>query len=817
MRLTLRTLLAYMDEILEPSDREELAKKVESSEFAHDLIHRTKDTMRRLRLSAPQVLGTGMALDPNTVAEYLDNVLPPESVADFERICLESDVHLAEVASAHHVLTMVLGEPAEVDPLARQRMYGIPVEAERRKHAHAEPVYASPTAPINYAEVTPAPHVFSPHAPPAPQPVAAQLDVPDYLRANAWTRHGTLLAACAAVLLLAVGWLIYTAFPGWFGTGQQVAVAPQNAEVTTNLQPQAIPPVEPGTEVIAEEVDETVVAETVEAAPETTATAQVAEAPSSATQGAAAPIVSTSPPPLNMPAMPTATAPTASAPQPSTTATPPQTVGMDESDYGYDEATTPAGVQPTPPQVTSETTTTNVVPPQSANPAPSPNDLAVSTPVIPPQPDQNAPTTNLVESAGVGDIGQAAAAPDAMPTTAAEEVTAATAATQAEPIELGTYLDGKNLLLRFDPQSGAWFRLAPRSTLQSGDKLLALPAFYPKLALASGLHVKLSGGSLITLGPSAAGSNEPAIDVGYGKVVFVNTSNAESGLQLSIGGESADVRLGRNATLAVDVVPKYQPGQDPRKSPAPLVAELFARDGDITWSDASGKREIPAPAQWKIEGGVPGPPSANATFPDWIDQEPVEQRSEKLFGAPAVEVALQPSRPVEEQLLELYESSRRREVKSLVARSSVYAGLFVPFVEALRDSDQKASWKMHIDTLRSAMALGPDSAERIYQTLVEQRGQQAADDLYQMLCGYDPSQFASTDEFRNGLGTRLVDWMENDSLDYRVLAVQDMSELTGMRLMSNPAGAPTERARGVRLWRQRLKDGEIELAKPAAP
>ncbi|MGD9632847.1 MAG: hypothetical protein AB7G28_24540 [Pirellulales bacterium] len=845
MRLTLRTLLAYMDEILEPSDREELAKKVESSEFAHDLIHRTKDTMRRLRLSAPQVLGTGMALDPNTVAEYLDNMLPPESVADFERICLESDVHLAEVASAHHVLTMVLGEPAEVDPLARQRMYGILAESEIRKHAHAEPVYASPAAPANYAEVTPAPHVFSPNTPPAPHHAAPHADVPDYLRANSWTRHGTLLAACAAVLLLAVGWLIYTAFPGWFGQRQQVAVATTNSDattesdatnsdMTTNLQPPANPPVEPGDEVVEEEVSESVVTESVEAAPETSTAAPSAEASAMSAPSAAAPAMAISPPPLNMPALPTATQPTvtspAVAPPTAATTTPPQTVGMDESDYGYGETAAPAEnqqavvEQPAPPPAATEAMTANVVPPQTENPAPQPTDLATSTPAVPPQPvvppqsvtppqaELNPPATNVADSAAVpGNVAPAAAAAEAMPPETVVE------AAPAEPVELGTYLDGKNVLLRFDPQSGAWFRLAPRSTLQSGDKLLALPAFYPKLALASGLHVKLSGGSLITLGSSADGSNEPAIEVAYGKVVFVNTSNEESGLKLSIGGQAADVRLGRNATLAIDAVPKYQPGQDPRKLPAPLAVEMFARDGNVTWTDAAGKREIPAPAQWKMEQGVPTPPSANAAFPDWIDQEPFEQRSEKLYGAPAVEVALHPARPVEEQLLELYESSRRREVKSLVARSSVYAGLFVPFVEALRDSDQKASWKMHIDTLRSAMALGPDSAERIYQTLVEQRGKQAADDLYQMLCGYDPGQFASVDDFRNGLGTQLVDWMENDSLDYRVLAVQDMSELTGMRLMSNPAGAPTERARGVRLWRQRLKDGEIELAKPATP
>jgi hypothetical protein len=125
MRLTLRTLLAYLDDTLEPSEIKRIGQKVAESETARDLIARIKMVTRRRRLTTPPLTGSADKFEPNTVAEYLDNELPPEQVEEIEKTCLESDVHLAEIGACHQILTLVLGEPALVPPSAKRRMYGL--------------------------------------------------------------------------------------------------------------------------------------------------------------------------------------------------------------------------------------------------------------------------------------------------------------------------------------------------------------------------------------------------------------------------------------------------------------------------------------------------------------------------------------------------------------------------------------------------------------------------------------------------------------------------------------------------------------------
>jgi hypothetical protein len=204
MRLTLRTLLAYLDDTLEATEIKQIGQKVAESDAAQELIARIKQVTRRRRLTTPPATGPN-SFDPNTVAEYLDNEADGDAVAEVEKMCLESDVHLAEIASCHQILTLVLGEPALVPPTAKERMYGL--------------VQGREAIPFRKATAPTSPHQQGHSHPDTDADEMLLLGMP-FHRRSSWLRWA--LPLSAAVLLVVLGLALYQAIAG-FGGGNQVA------------------------------------------------------------------------------------------------------------------------------------------------------------------------------------------------------------------------------------------------------------------------------------------------------------------------------------------------------------------------------------------------------------------------------------------------------------------------------------------------------------------------------------------------------------------------------------------------------------------
>jgi len=140
MRLTVRTLLAWIDDVLGPVEHGELAHKVAASPVARPLVERIQAAVASPAISAPAAAGRGLADDPNTAAEFLDNVLDADRLAAFERVCIESDLHLADVAGCHRVLAELHRDAAALEPFPDARGLAALAAARAAQSAEAGPL-----------------------------------------------------------------------------------------------------------------------------------------------------------------------------------------------------------------------------------------------------------------------------------------------------------------------------------------------------------------------------------------------------------------------------------------------------------------------------------------------------------------------------------------------------------------------------------------------------------------------------------------------------------------------------------------------------
>jgi len=684
MRLTLRSLLAYMDGLLEAEDAEHIRQKIEDSEYATGLFHRAQDVVQRLRLSAPMSRFRGAALDANTVAEYLDNKLATDRVPDFEKVCLDSDVHLAEVACCHQILTLILGEPAEVEPALRERIYRLPEGVGQ----------SVPAVPPGSDEPTRS----------GPPPVEhgrkgrRKLAIPDYLREPPPRRRRWPVAV--AVLLLVALVLGALALTGQFQRGAWLGDLVRKPAALLAGGPEAEPAEKsqgkpgPGAQLSPEIVQPPGVE-----SPEGGEATGSRESPEG---GEPAP----TPPESPVPGQP------GQEPHDSAAAEQPPGIALD----GPEE---PAGG------------------PKAGEQTPPGEQVATVEGLTSPPPGPGQTEPGSTEPEGPQPPGEAVAEGGEEPEPVAVPVHSVGHATSDDQV-----------LLRFSQARAAWERVPKGAELVAGDLLVAPPDYRPQFTLtaASGAKVELLASTQAGL-LAPAGEQPGGVRVDFGRLVLGPTEASAAAVRLAVGDQWGVVKLEAGGSVAaIDVLPVREPGSNPETGPRAVQALLYCVAGRVSWqpAGAADPMEMNAPASLDLgaplgEGLIAGEP-----YPAWVSGVELDPLTAR--GAANLAQLLQADRPAGLGLRELAEH-RQKEIRWLAVRSLGYLGEFDPMVIALNDADRQLDWPDYVEELRAAVDRTPQGAAAVRQAL-EKRFGSDAQDMYRMLWGYTNADLEGGEDAR---------------------------------------------------------------------
>ncbi len=368
---------------------------------------------------------------------------------------------------------------------------------------------------------------------------------------------------------------------------------------------------------------------------------------------------------------------------------------------------------------------------------------------------------------------------------------------RAAPPEPGRLVTKREVLLRLEETNGSWRRADSEALLNAGDQLLSLPTFRPQVLLPS-VHCTLIDGTKLRLG------QQPLLALEYGQVLLSPTPDTRD-VDIDLAGQPVKLEFADDSSAAaVRVRRRHVPGSDPEREAAHTIVEIHAAIGSVH-VDVGGQQFTLDPTRKVILVDQYSPHVVNVgKLPRWIegkDVPRVDQRASERLQPFFVD-----DRPVTLSLQERAED-RRPEVRALAVRCLGQLEHFDPLVTALNDPSQRSYWTSQVDTLHEALARDAKTAARVRIALEKVHGPEAQR-LYEMLWGYSAEQLAA------GSAETLVENLIHNSLDYRVLAFENLQRITEATHMYRPWLAAPRRRQGVAGWRERLRKGLISYKEP---
>jgi hypothetical protein len=806
MRLTLRTLLAYLDDVLEPAQAKELGEKIAESSVATALVNRMREVMRRRRLSAPAVQGAGAGIDANRVGEYLDNTLSPEAVADIERVCLESDVHLAEVAACHQILTLVLGEPVDVPVESRERMYALgpsapALEFEAPEETRTTASRIPSVTDSNTARVAALSSGAGTNGVPASGPVEVQSVVeeyrtqglPEYLRPETTWKSYLPYAALVAVLLL-WGGLFYIDPP----------IAPKRSPRERAQEELVLaPPV--GTEVpVSEELPG--VATLTEAdggvpGPETLDVVERAERiaatpPASATRSVTGP---TSRP----------------APAPSS-----DLVSVDLGDSGPMESTSPAA--PATPDDEPPLEAGDLRRPSSGKkPIPTAVAAVTSRPIDPdsppvatlegdPAPTAPAPATTTATKPGSTPSKPAPAT--ALASAAPAPVDNDDPLPMAEPCQ---YLSRTGIAIGADRQSGEWMVLARDRMIEPSDALAVPEPFDGEFEVGNRYRLLVPGGTtLLRLGPNPAAAHGWALIRGRFEMTTDGAADvtSQTAISLQIRDRLWKIQmLAPDTRLCIAMIPREpQDYEEAFEGMTFRAAVVLERGAVRIVGDSTGEQLLENPGWLSL---TPGVQFGSADIADPKEIQLLEKRPSWTFGLPTSagrnyaklmeDKFYDRTTPVDQSITGAVDD--KRPLVSRLAVDCLAQLQAIPLlVDILHKTEHEESRRSAIHAIRAWLPEIEENRTVLRGELERRFTPGDADIIYRLLWGYGESHLRDAD-----ISRQLVEWLRHDQIAIRELAWLHISRLARRDLEYRPNASPGQRQAAVNRILNQLRGGGL--------
>lgn len=830
MRLTLRTLLAYLDNTLDSADKQILEEKIQTSSIAKSLTDRIRRVVGATSVDSPSANAVGPNDDPNTVGEYIDSTLSPELTADLERHCLESDAALAEVAACHQILTIAeQGHPQEVPASLRQQIASLPLPPPSIESAEA----TRPANPSAAAAPVPSPHL--PASPTAntdqpnpvgeqsnqqtdvasmagePTAVSPQPDLPSTIAAATKVIRKNNLARAEATTqgpqsngpamagkktrqqLEAIGPILSGGRPSRVAP---LMVALGLAAAFLFVLTQAMQPIMQA----MRDKPEIPIAEDsnapVDLLPPKTPPQNNGQVPSTAT--ANSPANNTTTPPAVIPEQPTSVPSEDKETENSSTPPPAnEPVPVSDGESVNNAATsnnsdTAGNTQPnnTPPPATNLPAGVREVPPDQ----PSPNTTTRINPAT------------LLDDMDARERERSQQTPDPM--------------SIAPPPVIGGVEDTGGLLLTQDSTTGEWLRVDRGASLVVGQVLSCPPAFRARLMLDDGTEVTMVGPCAIRLNRVGGGAaDDPQrlfFTVDFGRLIVVATSEP---VQFSLATPSASGRcvlLAPGAAAAIAVEYLRAPGSDPLEpANSKCMTSLVSLQNRLNWLATTGNN------------GQPANPVLLETGRRWVIATALESQVDvagaiswavagQVETAPAVATAkqglidfLRVDQPVEAGLREAV-GFRQADVGALAAQTLLALGMpdiyFGPN-GVLNQPQQSPYWPQLVDSLQAFFDRGPPSAVMVGAAAEQGNGEQVAGKVWGLLSGFSP------EGLQRGGDVALVELMDDPSMAVRAVATEVGRQILGTTLDYRPEfETATRRSAGLKRWQARQRRGQIAWA-----